>query len=1503
VIAMNFNGNYSSSREWAAERGPYDPGFERDACGVGLVCDIRGTASHEIIAHGLAALRNLAHRGACACDAATGDGAGILIQQPDTFLRQAAREEKIDLPGPGRYASGLVFLPADAAAGASGRRLIETTVAKEGQWFLGWRKTPVDDSAHGHLSRHAAPEVWQVFVGSGYGVQDQDHFERKLYVIRRQVETAARKQGMVLHICSLSSRTFVYKGMFLAHQLEAFYPELCDASVQSALALVHQRYSTNTFPAWDLAQPFRFIGHNGEINTLRGNLNWLEARRALMASPQLGPDLAKVLPLATAGASDSAILDAALELLVHSGRSLPHAMMMLIPEAWEHHETMSAEKKGFYEFHAGLMEPWDGPAAVAFTDGRWIGAVLDRNGLRPGRYTITRDGLAVLASETGVLDIAPERIREKGRLRPGRMFLADLAAGRLVSDEEIKSRICGQQPYARWVRNHQLRLKEARGTRRSAPASQPRQDDQLQRWLQVFGYTQEDLRILLAPTAEKGREPVGSMGDDTPPAVLSRRPRLLYDYFRQLFAQVTNPPLDAIREALVTSLSLFAGPEHNLLSESPAHGRRLKLDGPVLTDGQLAAISQNRIPGLRSAVLSMCFPVENGARGLHRAMADLCAAAADAVGQGADLLVLSDRGVDARQAPIPALLAAAGVHHHLIRRGLRARCDLIVESAEPRESHHFCCLLGYGAAAVNPYLAMAAVRRLVAGGRITGADAEQAVGNYVRAMEAGILKVMSKMGISTLQSYRGAQIFECLGLSDDVVQRYFTHTVSRIGGAGLDQMAKEIALRHDRGFRSWERAAFQGLESGGKYQWRRDGEKHQYTPQMLALVRRAVFDDDPAAWNDFSVQVHIQNQNEGLLRGLIQFKKKGNPIPIDAVEPWTAIVRRFKTGAMSYGSISKEAHEALAVAMNRIEARSNSGEGGEDPERFMPDPDGTWRNSAIKQVASGRFGVTGHYLVNARELQIKMAQGAKPGEGGQLPGFKVYPWIAATRHSTPYVGLISPPPHHDIYSIEDLAQLIHDLKCANPEARISVKLVSAAGVGTVAAGVVKGGAHTVLISGENGGTGASPLGSIRYCGMPWELGLPDAHQTLMRNGLRDRAVLECDGQLKTGRDVAVACLMGAEEFGFGSLALVALGCVMMRVCHLNTCPVGIATQDPELRAKFTGRPEHVIHLMRHIAEELRRIMAGLRFRTVEEMVGRSDLLDFRPAIDHWKAHGVDLSPVLQTPAVPDPIARHCAYPPEPDPEDAFEKRLRESAAPALESGRRVKIELELRNVYRTVGTRLSAAIHKRHGARGLEPDTITLACRGTAGQSFLAFGAKGITARIQGDANDYFGKGLSGARLIVAPPPEADFTAENNVIVGNVALYGATSGEAYIRGLAGERFAVRNSGALAVVEGAGDHACEYMTGGRVVILGPTGRNTAAGMSGGVAYVLDEQGDFGRFRCNLEMVSLEPVADPEDASELKSLIARHLEYTGSPVARRMLENWDTLLPRFVKIMPQ
>jgi len=1482
--------------------GLYDPRFEHDACGVGMVCHLTNAPSHQIIEQGLEILRNLSHRGACGCDAHTGDGAGILIQMPHAFLRQVCRGEDIDLPEEGRYASGLVFLPTDRAQRQDCRRRFDTIVAQEGQQPLGWRKVPVRSEALGHLSRHAEPAIFQIFIEQGDDIQDQAHFDRKLYVIRKRIEHALHGSGLYFHVPSLSSKTLVYKGMFLAHQLEAYYPDLTDPEMHSALAVVHQRYSTNTFPAWDLAHPFRFLCHNGEINTLRGNLNWLKAREALMASHRFGDDLAKILPVATPGASDSASLDAMLELLYHAGRPLPHCVMMLIPEAWQHHETMAPAKKAFYEYHAHLMEPWDGPATIPFTDGRWIGAVLDRNGLRPSRYTVTHDGLAVLASEAGVLGIAPQRIKIKERLAPGRMFLIDLEAGRLVSDEEIKSTVSASRPYGRWLQSRQIALGSPA---EESAAGQPSVDlgaEDLARWQHIFGYTQEDLRILLAPMAQSGKEPVASMGDDTPPAILSKRPRLLYDYFRQLFAQVTNPPLDAIREALVTALDLFVGPEQNLLDETPDHCRRIKLASPILTAHQLQTLREGAGIGMPIAELEMCFSARAGAMGLAQGMSALCLAAAQAVRDGADLLVLTDRGVDAEQAPIPCLLAVAGVHHHLIRQGLRTRCDLIVESAEPREVHHFCCLLGYGAGGIHPYLALATVGDLVAGGRITDLDADQATRNYIHALEAGILKVMSKMGISTLQSYRGAQIFECLGLSDDLVREYFTDTVARIGGAGLDTVALEICRRHERGFQKWEQSERQGLDSGGRYQWRRNGEAHQYNPHTLAQFRQAVFDNDAQAWGRFSSAVDEQNRQEGLLRGLMAFKPASKPIAIEAVEPWTEIVKRFKTGAMSYGSISKEAHEALAIAMNRIGARSNSGEGGEDPDRFTPDENGDWRNSAIKQVASGRFGVTGEYLVNAQELQIKMAQGAKPGEGGQLPGFKVYPWIAKTRHSTPYVGLISPPPHHDIYSIEDLSQLIYDLKCANPEARVTVKLVSATGVGTIAAGVAKGGAHTILISGETGGTGASPTGSIRHCGLPWELGLPETHQTLLMNGLRERVVLECDGQLKTGRDVAVACMLGAQEFGFGTLSLVALGCIMMRVCHLNTCPVGIATQDPALRKNFTGRPEHVVNMMRLLIEELRGIMAELGFRTLEEMVGRVDLLDFQPAIDHWKAQGVDLSRVLAAPPVPPHILKHCTDVPPSSAAEALDSLLIKQAAPALERGEKIILDLDLRNIYRTVGTRLSSAISRAKGAAGLKDDTITLRCNGSAGQSFMAFGARGITALIKGDANDYFGKGLSGAKLVIAPPDDAAFKAEENVIIGNVALYGATSGDVYIRGLAGERFCVRNSGARAVVEGAGDHACEYMTGGRVVILGPTGRNAAAGMSGGVAYVLDMRGDFGRHRCNLEMVALEPVVEAQDVAELREMITRHRDYTRSEIAKGILAQWEAMLPKFIKIMP-
>ncbi|MGD9216290.1 MAG: glutamate synthase large subunit, partial [Desulfobacteraceae bacterium] len=1151
------------------------------------------------------------------------------------------RQEKIVLPAKGQYAGGLVFLPTDKAQRGVCQDRFEALVAEEGQKLLGWRKVPVCGDVLGHLSRHAQPAIYQIFIGQGGDVRNQTDFERKLYVIRKQIEHTIRDLNLYFHIPSLSSKTFVYKGMFQAHQLEAYFPDLADKKMESALAVVHQRYSTNTFPTWDLAQPFRSLCHNGEINTLRGNSNWLRAREALMSSDRLGSDLVKVLPVVTPGASDSATLDAMLELLYHAGRPLPHCVMMLIPEAWQHHTTMGSAKKEFYAYHANLMEPWDGPAAVCFTDGRWLGAVLDRNGLRPSRYTVTHDGLVVLASEAGVLDIAPEQVKLKERLAPGRMFLVDLEQGRWVDDEEIKTAVSESRPYGQWLKSRQIVFQPPDKEPAPCAPALPSDAESLKRRQHIFGYTQEDLKILLSPMAQQGKEPLGSMGDDTPPAILSRRPRLLYDYFKQLFAQVTNPPLDGIRESLVTALNLYIGPEQNILDETPNHCRRIKLSSPILTASQLNELRANTIDGIKSCEIGMCFTARAGAMGLARGMSDLCLAASKAVADGAGLLILTDRGVDEHTAPIPALLAVAGVHHHLIRQGTRTQCDLVVESAEPREVHHFCCLLGYGAGGIHPYLAFSSLKGLVDSGRITQLDESQAARNYIHAIEAGILKVISKMGISTLQSYRGAQIFECLGLSDDVVRQYFTETVSRIGGAGLDKIATEITRRHEQGFLKWESSKFQGLDSGGRYQWRRGGESHQYNPNTLTVFRQAVFDNDESAFGNFASQINRQNGDEGLLRGLISIKSHNRPIPIEAVEPWTDIVKRFKTGAMSYGSISQEAHEALAVAMNRIGARSNSGEGGEDPDRYRPDENGDWRNSAIKQVASGRFGVTGPYLVNARELQIKMAQGAKPGEGGQLPGFKVYPWIAKTRHSTPYVGLISPPPHHDIYSIEDLSQLIFDLKCANPRAKVSVKLVSAAGVGTIAAGVAKGGAHTILISGESGGTGASPVGSIRHCGLPWELGLPETHQTLLMNGLRERVVLECDGQLKTGHDVAVACMLGAQEFGFGTLALVALGCVMMRVCHLNTCPVGIATQDPELRKKFTGSPDHVVNLMRLIAEDLRRIMAQLGMHTVEEMVGRVDLLDFQPAIDHWKSQGVDLSQVLAPPKVPPHILKHC----------------------------------------------------------------------------------------------------------------------------------------------------------------------------------------------------------------------------------------------------------------------
>ncbi len=1484
-----------------AARGLYDPRMEHDSCGVGMICQLKGAKSHDIIRDGLQILLNLMHRGAYGCDASTGDGAGILMQMPHAFLDAAANAEGIALPQEGDYACGLVFLPPDRTQKSALMDICESAVRDEGQVPLGWRRVPVNSDVLGALARAAEPAMVQLFIGRGGGVADRAQFERKLYVIRKVIENQVRRSDLSLkgyfHIPSLSSRTLVYKGMFLADQIGPYFFDLDDPGMVSALALVHQRYSTNTFPTWDLAHPFRFICHNGEINTVRGNANWMNARQQVFHSDLFGSDMAKLMPIATPGASDSAIFDNAVELLYHSGRSLPHAIMMMIPEAWQGHQTMDEARKAFYRYHACMMEPWDGPASITFTDGIQVGAVLDRNGLRPSRYTVTTDDRVIMGSETGVIELPPEMVRHKGRLQPGRMFLVDLEAGRIVEDGEIKAELARRRPYRRWLEENLVSLD--RLPRASAAPAFEGNDLFIRQ--QAFGYTLEDRKFIIGPMAGGGKEPTGSMGDDTPAAILSQHPRLLYDYFRQLFAQVTNPPLDAIREKLVTSLAATLGVQENLFQESPRHCRQLAIEQPVLTDDQLETIRQNRQRGLAVAELEAVFDPETGGDGLTAALEALCRKAEDAVRHGAAILILSDKSAGGQRSAMPMLVAVSGVHHHLIRTGLRTRCGLVVETGEAREIHHFCCLIGYGAGAINPYLALATVSQMVHSGDIDAPDASAAVANYIKAAGSGILKVMSKMGISTLQSYCGAQIFEAVGLSGALIERWFPGTPSRIGGADLSTIAREAIQRHGRAFGGMQIPSGSQLPVGGKYQWRRSGETHQYNPETIARLQQAVRNNDRSAWQAYSETVNRLNRSGAMIRGLIRIKPVEQPISIDQVTPWTEIVKRFKTGAMSYGSISIEAHETLAIAMNRIGGKSNSGEGGEDSDRFKPDPDGNWRNSAIKQVASGRFGVTADYLIHARELQIKMAQGAKPGEGGQLPGFKVYPWIAKTRHATPWVGLISPPPHHDIYSIEDLAQLIFDLKNANPEARISVKLVSEVGVGTIAAGVVKGKADVVLISGSEGGTGASPLSSIKYGGLPWELGLAETHQTLRMNGLRHKVVVECDGQLKTARDVAVAALLGADEFGFGTSALVALGCVMMRVCHLNTCPVGIATQDPELRKKFSGRPGHVINFMRFVAEDLRQIMADLGFHSLEEMTGRVDCLDFAPALDHWKARDLDLSSILHQGQPPPAVAAYCSAPADTDIGQVLDHDLIRQARPALEEGRPVVIDLAIRNTQRTVGTLLSSRI-ARQRADGIPTGEITLNCTGTAGQSFCAFGVKGLSVRLLGDANDYFGKGLSGATLAIRPPEAAAFKAQENIIIGNVALYGATGGRACISGRAGERFCVRNSGAVAVVEGVGDHGCEYMTGGRVAVLGETGRNFAAGMSGGVAYVWDPDGSFAARRCNLELVDLEALTE-NDRQELKTMVRDHLGHTQSAVAADLLDNWEAAVEKFIKVMPR
>ncbi len=1484
------------------KQGLYDPQFEHDACGVGFVVHVEGRKSHAIVQDALTVLINLRHRGACGCENNTGDGAGILIQMPDLFLRQACDEARIRLPGERQYGCGLVFLPQEKGQREQCEAAFERIIREEGQTFLGWRNVPTNNGTLGDTAKASEPFMRQVFIGRHPAIKDDLAFERKLYVIRRRAENEIRYGGLDFghwfYIASLSHRTLVYKGMLMAEQLGSYFPELGDPLTQSALALVHSRFSTNTFPSWDRSHPYRFIAHNGEINTLRGNINWVHARQSLFKSELFADDLKKVLPVICPDGSDSAMFDNCLELLVLSGRSLPHAMMMMVPEPWQHHESMDDEKRAFYQFHRFLMEPWDGPASISFTDGIRIGAVLDRNGLRPSRYYLTKDQILVLASEVGVLEIPAERIQAKGRLQPGRMLLVDTEQGRIVSDQEIKRQIASEKPYREWLNKHVVRVDDLP----SAPEISAPDGASLLSQQRAFGYTFEDKRMILLPMANDGVEPLGSMGTDTPLAVLSNKPQLLYNYFKQLFAQVTNPPIDYLREAIITSTDAALGGEGNLLEPAAESSRFLQFETPLLLNDELAQIRGINQPGFKAAVLPIIFPVSDGGAGLEKALVCLYEQADAAIESGANVLIISDRGISPSLAPIPALLAVAGLHHHLIRAGTRTKASLLLESGEPREVHHFALLIGYGVSAINPYLAFDTIDELIREGLFENVNREKAFKNYIKAAVKGVLKVASKMGISTIQSYRGAQIFEAVGLNSEFVDKYFTWTASRIQGIGIEEVAREVALRQSAAFADRQDNGHV-LDAGGQYQWRHDGEFHLFNPKTIHALQEAVRNGDFAKFKDYSTAVNEQARNLCTLRGLFQLKPGNKPVPIEEVEPVESIMRRFKSGAMSYGSISQEAHETLAIAMNRIGGKSNTGEGGEDPERYKPLSNGDSKNSAIKQVASGRFGVTSLYLVNAQEIQIKMAQGAKPGEGGQLPGHKVYPWIAKTRHSTPGVGLISPPPHHDIYSIEDLAELIHDLKNANHEARISVKLVAEVGVGTIAAGVAKAHADVVLISGHDGGTGASPLTAIKHAGVPWELGLAEAHQTLLLNNLRGRIAVEVDGQLKTGRDVIIAALLGAEEFGFATAPLVSMGCIMMRVCHKNTCPVGVATQDPELRKNFAGKPEHVVNFMRFIALEVRELMAQLGFKTLNNMIGRCDRLEMSRAVEHWKARGLDYSSILFQPEISPFVKRFSQDLQDHELDKTLDRQmLLRLCEPALANREPVRATIPIHNSNRVVGTMLGSEVTRRFGAEGLPDETIRLRFKGSAGQSFGAFMPPGITFELEGDANDYFGKGLSGARLAAFPPRGATFAPEENIIIGNVALYGATSGEAYISGVAGERFGVRNSGATAVVEGLGDHGCEYMTGGRVLVLGLTGRNFAAGMSGGIAYVYDPQGAFPA-RCNQEMVSLLCVEDDGEVSELKQAIECHFHYTGSRQAARILATWNDSIPHFVKVLPK
>jgi glutamate synthase (NADPH/NADH) large chain len=1466
-------------------QGLYDGGHEHDACGVAFVATLTGVASHDIVLKALTALRNLEHRGAAGAEPNSGDGAGILMQVPDAFLREVV---DFDLPQQYNYAVGTAFLPGDAGEVAKTRQRIEEIAAEEGLTVLGWREVPVNSESLGQTALSCMPTFSQLFVAGNGGRLTGMALERQAFCLRKRAERETE-----VYFPSLSSRTLAYKGMLTTDQLDQVFPDLVDERVASAVAVVHSRFSTNTFPSWPLAHPFRFIAHNGEINTVMGNRNWMRAREALLKSDLIPGDLERLYPICTPGASDSASFDEVLELLHLGGRSLPHAVLMMIPEAWENHAEMDAKRRAFYEFHSAMMEPWDGPACVVFTDGSQIGAVLDRNGLRPSRYWVTDDGLVVLASEVGVLDLDPASIVRKGRLQPGRMFLVDTDEHRIIEDEEIKSELASQRPYDEWLHGGLIKLDDLPDLEHivHTHASVTRRQ-------QVFGYTEEELRVLLTPMANTGGEALGSMGTDTPIAALSEKPRLLFDYFAQLFAQVTNPPLDAIREELVTSLNGSIGPEANLLEPTPASCRQVVLPFPVISNDDLAKIRHiNRdgdMPGFITHVSRGLYEVAGGGEAMARRLDEICQEVSDAIADGARIIVLSDRHSTADLAPIPSLLLTGAIHHHLVREKTRTQVGLLVEAGDVREVHHVALLVGYGAAAVNPYLAMESVEDLAREGFYVKVEPEVAVKHLVKALGKGVLKVMSKMGVSTVASYTGAQIFEAVGLSQAVVDKYFTGTTSKLGGIELETIAEEVARRHATAYpRGGIAPAHRELEIGGEYQWRREGEPHLFDPETVFRLQHATREGRYDVFKQYTERVDEQSERLMTLRGLFRFAEGRTPIDISEVEPVSAIVKRFSTGAMSYGSISKEAHENLAIAMNRLGAKSNTGEGGEDPDRLY-DPE---RRSSIKQVASGRFGVTSEYLTNSDDIQIKMAQGAKPGEGGQLPGHKVYPWVAKTRHSTPGVGLISPPPHHDIYSIEDLAQLIHDLKNANPAARIHVKLVSEVGVGTVAAGVSKAHADVVLISGHDGGTGASPLTSLKHAGGPWELGLAETQQTLLLNGLRDRIVVQTDGQLKTGRDVVIAALLGAEEFGFATAPLVVSGCIMMRVCHLDTCPVGVATQNPVLRERFNGKPEFVVNFFEYIAEEVRELLAQLGFRTLDEAIGRVDALDVHKAVDHWKASGLDLAPVLHMPELPEGAALRNTTGQDHGLDKALDNELVELATPALENGEPIRAQLAVRNVNRTVGTILGHEVTKRYQGAGLPDGTIDITFTGSAGQSFGAFVPNGITLRLEGDANDYVGKGLSGGRIVVRPDRAATFDASQQIIAGNTIGYGATSGEIFLRGQAGERFCVRNSGVTAVVEGVGDHGCEYMTGGRVVVLGPTGRNFAAGMSGGYAFVLD----LDEGRVNPELVELGKVED-KAAEELHDLVTRHFEETGSTVAEELLADWTAALARFTEVMP-